>query len=533
MKGGERMAMALRAKKWLFLLPLGGILTALCLVLPKIGALQWFTLVPSLLWLFSRDPDKKWRAGRWYGAGVLYYLAFYLVIYHWFFYLYPMEFAGATKGEAAVLVVICWLGLSLLQTVFSSLVFPLFGLLFRTRAVRKWPFLLPFLFAAQYTVAEWSQTFTWMGVPWARLALGQLECGFLINSASLFGSYFLTFALVAFNGLLAWCLLHPQKLRLGAIGAATVLLFTVISGAVGLAVNDVNEGKPLVVAAVQGNVGTEQKWSQASNEQTYAVYEKYTAEAAAAGATVVVFPETFLPYTLTYYNSTGEFVIGLAEKYNVTILCGAFHHEEDERYNGMFVVYPTGAIGETVYAKRRLVPFGEFVPWRPLIEILIPPLATMGMLADDLCAGKDAAVIDTPYGALGGLICFDSIYEELTRDSVREGAQLLILPTNDSWFTDSAGVYMHEGQARLRAIESGRWIVRAADTGVSAVIDPDGNAHDELPPLVEGVSVATAYVSDARTLYSYIGNLIVYVMIAALVALSVSELVLYRKRRIA
>ena len=526
------MSARLQDKKWLFLLPLGGILTGLCLVFPKIGFLQWISMVPALCWLFSRDTSAKWRPGRLYGAGALYFLSYYLVIYHWFFYLYPMTFAGVTKGEAAVLVLICWLGLSLLQTVFSSLIFPLFGALVRTRVMRKWGVLVPFLFAMQYVVAEWGQTFTWMGVPWARLPLGQLESGFFLNSASLFGSYFLTLALVCVNALVAWCMLHTDRLRFCAIATASVLGVSATAGAIGLAVNKTDRGEAIVVAAVQGNVGTSEKWSQASNEKTYAVYERYTAEAAARGATVVVFPETFLPYSLTHTGATGTFVKRLAAEYNVTILCGAFHTDDTGEYNAMFTVYPNGEIDETVYAKRRLVPFGEHVPWRPVIEFLIPPLASMGMLADDLTPGTDSAIVDAPFGRVGGLICFDSIYEALTLQSVRDGAQILVLPTNDSWFTDSAGVRMHLGQARLRAIESGKWIVRSADTGISAVIDPDGNTYDEIPALEPGVSIATAYVSDARTLYSYIGNLIVYLMIAALLALPASELALwYRQKR--
>ncbi len=524
----------LQSKKCIFLLPLSGVLTALCLVFPKLGFLQWVAMVPMLLYLFSRDVTVRRAPLRAWGAGALYFLSYYLVIYHWFFALYPMEFAGVTEGEAALLVVVCWLGLSLLQTLFSSLIFPIFALLCRAWTLRRWQVLVPFVFAAQYTVAEWSQTLTWLGVPWARLPLGQLEGGFLLGSASLLGPYFLTFALVAVNALLAFALLHAERRRFAAIALAATFLLTLSLGAVGTLVNDPEKGERITVAAVQGNVGSSQKWSGASRDQTYRVYEKYTAEAAAAGAELVVFPETFLPYELTETNSTGVFVRGLAKRYGVTILCGAFSYEDEGDYNAVFTVHPDGSIDEVTYAKRHLVPFGEYVPMRPVIEFLLPVLADIGMLSSDLTPGKDAAIVTLEKGRVGALICFDSIYEELTRDSVREGAQLLVLPTNDSWFTDSAAVYMHAGQARLRAIESGRWIVRSADTGVSAVIDPRGEQHDVQPPLVEGVSIATARMSNARTLYSYIGNLFVYLLAAALLAIpavSLLRAIYNRKKR--
>ena len=283
-------------KKWLFLLPLGGILTALCLVLPSLGFLQWLTMAPALVWLFAavaREQRLRYRA--FYGAGALYFLPFYLTIYHWFFYLYPMEFAGISPGAAAGLVLICWIGLSLLQAIFSALVFPLFSYLSHTRFLRRVPLALPFLFAAQYTVSEWSQTFTWMGVPWARLPLGQIDMGVLPNSAALFGSYFLTFALVLCNALIAYVILYREKWRFCAISAATVLIFSFASGAIGYAAAQVQQGEGIVVAVVQGNVGSSQKWNEANNQQTKQIYTRYTAEAVAAGAQLVIFPETFLP----------------------------------------------------------------------------------------------------------------------------------------------------------------------------------------------------------------------------------------------
>ncbi len=519
-------------KKWLLLLPLGGILTALCLVLPSIVFLQWVTMTPALVWLFAavaREQRLRYRA--FYGAGVLYFLPFYLTIYHWFFYLYPMEFAGVTPAAAMALVFTCWVGLSVLQTIFSALVFPLFSYLSHTRLLRRVPLLLPVLFAAQYAVAEWGQTFTWMGVPWARLVLGQVEMGFMVNSATFFGTYFLTFLLVLCNAFLAYLVLYREKWRLCAIACVAAVAFATVTGAIGYAVANPAKGEPLVVAAVQGNIGSSQKWDSQSTQKTMVVYEKYTAEAAAAGAEIVVFPETFLPYVLTEGNSVGKYVKDLAIRYQVTILCGAMHYGEEGRYNAMFVIYPDGSIDEEIYFKRNLVPFGEYVPWRPFIELVLPILSDINMLSSDFAAGEDSALIHTPYGTVGGLICFDSIYERLTLDSVQDGAEILVLPTNDSWFTDSAAVYMHSAQARLRAIESGRWIVRSADTGISSVIDPRGASHEQLEPLVEGVSIYTAYTSDTRTVYSYIGNSFVYLLIAALVALPVSELVLFLKKK--
>ena len=520
-------------KKWAYraLLPLGGVLTAICLVFPYVGFLEWLTLVPSLYILFHTVAQGEIRLRRLWGMGFVFFYSFYLVIYHWFLALYPMEFAGVSKGTALLLVLFCWLGLSLLQAFFSSLIFPLFGWLVRTPLLRKHPILTPFLFAAQWTVSEWSQTLTWAGVPWARLPLGQIEYGVVAGAASLFGSYLITFALVAVNGLVAYAILHRRRLRFCGICAATVLACVLIAGGIGYATARPQQGAPIAVAAVQGNVGSSGKWTGDSLKRSYEIYEKYTREAAQAGAQIVAFPETFIPQGINDRSSLGNYVKDLAKTYDITIVCGAFDYTDGGDYNAAFTVHPDGTINETVYAKRHLVPFGEYVPMRKFVEFVFPPLADIGMLTEDLQAGTDSAVVTTDMGRFGTMICFDSIYEELARDSLRDGAQFFVLPTNDSWFTDSAAVYMHSRQARLRAIETGRWIVRSADTGISSVISPTGESLDEQPPLVEGMSRATLYARDTRTLYSYIGNVFVYLLIDALLALALTPVCAWWLRR--
>lgn len=519
-------------------LPLSALLMGLCLLFPAVGALQWVALIPALCYLF-RHVKRGVRLRRIYALGLLYFGVYYLVAWHWFTELYPMEFAGITKGEAIVLIAICWFGLSLLQTVLSALLFPVFALLCRHRLAGRYPLLKPFLFASAYTVAEWAQTLTWAGVPFARLSLGQSSCGIFFNSAALFGSYFITFSIVLLNGLLAFAVLHVKRalrpVRLAALCAAAVLLLDLGAGLAGYLTADIaSEGEGIIVAAVQGNVGTENKWTTESDQRSREVYEKYTAEAAAAGAQLVLFPETFMPYRLAAGTQLGIYVKELAVKYQVTICCGGFHYDNAESgyYNGLFTVYPDGTISDTVYAKRRPVPFGEYVPMRGLIEVLLPPLADMSMLGSDVDPGTETAIVETVVGRVGGLICFDSIYEDLTLATVRDGAELICLATNDSWFLDSAGVRMHHRHARLRAVESGRYIIRAADTGISSIIAPDGSTAAEQPALTEGVSVSTVKPIASRTLYSYIGNLLVYLLIAAELALAADgALRVLRKRK--
>jgi apolipoprotein N-acyltransferase len=160
------------------------------------------------------------------------------------------------------------------------------------------------------------------------------------------------------------------------------------------------------------------------------------------------------------------------------------------------------------------VPFGEFVPFRNLVMTLVPPLAEINTLAEDIPAGEDSVVFDLEVGQVGSLICFDSIYERNAMDSLQNGAQLLAVSTNDSWFTDSRGVWMHHAQSQLRAIETGRYVVRSANTGVSSVINDRGEVLESLAPLKTGYVLETARISDRVTVYSVIGNVFAYACIS-------------------
>lgn len=528
---GLRNVVKLTTYPWI--LPISGALTALPLLFPKAGVFGFVSMVPCLLFLFFAVEKGTVRVRRFYRYGFFYFFPFYFVNYYWFLALYPMSFAGITKVQAAVTVVLCWVGLTLLHSVISACLFPLFAALCRTDPVKKLPLMMPFLFSGLYAVLEWCLTHTFVGVPWARLALGQIEMPFLPNSAALFGTYFITFCLCLFNGLIAFLVLHPGGRRRAAILAVSVLALNTVCGVIGYCTADVGKGEGLVVAAVQGNIGSSEKWNAEYSQKTKEVYERYTAQAAAQGADMVVFPETFLPYNMDEGSPLREYVRGVASTYGVTVRCGAFSKGENgEEYNAVFTVYPDGTVDDAVYKKRKLVPFGEYVPFRRVAEVIVPVFADIGMLTEDLTPGTGSELVNTEWGSIGTLICFDSIYETLTLQSVRDGANVMILPTNDSWFTDSAAAYMHNNQARYRAIESNRYFVRAADTGITDIITPRGETEGVLKPMIEGMTVGTVYKNTGRTLYSYIGNLFVYLLIAAIAALPLSRLVVsvYRKK---
>ena len=504
--------------KWRWIiLPLGGMLFALTVIFPQVGLLEWVALIPALLSILTLTADPTVRYRRLYGLGLGFFWPFYIIGFHWFFYMYPLDFADMSRPASAVVVTVACLGLSLFQALGAALLFPLMGKAIRGKWLSRHTLLHPILFACLWTSLEWWQAHSgWSGVPWARLSLGQAELVPALQSASVFGSYFITFLIVAVNGFLAYLLLHPSKRILCGALAAGLFLGNLGFGAVRMATLT-HEGAPVKVAAIQGNKGSLDFWGVGTMSEVMEVYGDLSREAAAAGAELIVWPETCIPANVDREAWVYEYVTNLSRQCGVPILCGLFTRVAEGSnadYNSIVVALPDGSLHGTVYNKRNPVPFGEFVPFRTIVMTLIPPLANINTLGEDIPAGEDSVVMDLEPGNVGPLICFDSIYEQNALDSIGNGAQLLAVSTNDSWFRDSRGVWMHHAQSQLRAIETGRYVVRAANTGVSSVISDSGEVLGTLEPLKTGYVLEEAYLSNRVTVYSVIGNVFAYACVA-------------------
>ena len=266
-------------RKWL-ILPLGGILFALTVIFPQIGSFEWIALIPALLAILTLIPDPTVKYRRLYGLGLVFFWPFYAVNFHWFFYMYPLDFAGMSRPASAVVVTVACLGLSLFQALGAALLFPLMGVATRGKWLSKHTILHPILLACLWTALEWWQAHSgWSGVPWARLAIGQAENVLSLQSAAIFGSYFITFLVVAVNGLLAYMFLHPSRRVLCAALAAGLVFGNMAFGAIRMAaVKDM--GEPVKVAAIQGNKGSLENWSSGTMDQVLEVYGDLAREAA-------------------------------------------------------------------------------------------------------------------------------------------------------------------------------------------------------------------------------------------------------------
>ena len=346
----------------------------------------------------------------------------------------------------------------------------------------------------------------------------------MIQSASLFGSLFTGLIIAATNACAVMAFIKFRengpvpRIRVNYYAAVAVSIAAAnfAFGFLSLLYSG-DVGTPVSVALIQGNIASGDKW-QGSIYDTFDIYSSLTQEAVEKHMpSIIIWPETVVNVKLKNYSDLYNSMRQLAMESEAIIMVGTFDAKTDEttgeskNYNAIFTFYPDGSVGEEPYYKRHPVPFGEYLPWEDFFRRFFPLVANIRIYDSEITPGSGAALTETPFGKIGGLVCFDSIYETLTLDSVREGASLIALVTNDSWYRDSAAASQHNNHAVLRAVESGRYVARAANTGISSIISPHGKTIDSLGALETGYVTGNVYFYGERTLYSYIGNLIVWI----------------------
>lgn len=493
----------------LLLMLCSGVLMGLTLIFPgKLGALQWVAYIPLGISLDAIVNDKKTSYLGAYFYGFAFFMFLYIINYHWFWSMYPLEFTGLSRPYALCVIILASIGLPALAAFSGGFTFVLTLFAKRSRTLSRYPFVPSLIFALSYAFFEWTQIHFFTGVPWGRLAIGQTGNSIVLSSVSFFGSYFLSFMIVLVNMSLAYALKKRRRKSFAVSFAALALVFCMGIG--GYALSFSGEGETVKAAAIQGNMSSQEKWKEDSTSIASQKYTELTEKAIAEGASIIVWPESVFPHSAMHYTAY-RCVTNLTEKYDIELYYGCIAYDENRNYNAMLKAEGGNIDLENMYFKRHLVPFGEYVPLRNIVSMIFPMLDQISMLEDDVTAGDSSNLFDSKYGKIGALICFDSIYEDVTLDAVRDGAELIVVGTNDSWFYDSAGVYMHNAQAQIRACEVGRCIVRSANTGISSIIDARGNIVDLEDPLVEGYAAGEVTMRSGRTLYSYIGNLFVYI----------------------
>jgi apolipoprotein N-acyltransferase len=375
--------------------------------------------------------------------------------------------------------------------------------------------------ASLWAALEFLRSSLLTGFPWNLLVYSQHRNLPLIQVASVTGVYGVSFMVMAVNAALARAVLTWKSWSRLLAPLATVGLF--LAGVVGYGWlwPPPEASSPVMrVALVQGNIDQEVKWDPAWQDQTLTIYGELTREAARRRPQLIVWPEAAVPFFLRE-DPRQALIHDMARASGAYLLMGAPDRQAGQPRNTAFLIGPEGRmLGR--YDKRHLVPFGEYVPLRQLL-FFVNPLAggTIGTFAP----GDEATVFSTPSGRFGVVICYEAIFPDEVRDFFRGGADFLVNITNDAWFGRSEALAQHLAMAAFRAVENRAYLIRAGNTGISAIVAPDGRIVQASGLFTPAVLSGAIIPRTGESFYTRYGDLFAWGTMGVALAVILAALV--------
>ena len=485
----------------------------LALSFPTFGhpAIGWVALTPLLVALHGgsrpfllRAFSLGWIAGVVYFAATLYWITNVMTMY------------GGLQPVVAVLVnALLVFYLALFPALFAVVVRRL-GFSFGPRALMAAPFV--------WVATELGRTHLFTGFPWVLLGYSQVTTVPVAQIASVFGVYGVSALVASVSAAAALsAITRSMRMRIEAVGAVVILVFAAAAwgGARAARAELTREGVSVKVGLVQGNASEQQRRDPVDGPRLVQDHIRLSRQAIGGGAELVLWPESALtPYRFDDPAAAG-LVRRLAREGRASILIGSDQVERgqpDRWFNSAFLV---GADGSDAgfYRKMHLVPFGEYVPLRNLLFFAAPLVEAIG---SGFAAGEDPTILPVNGHAISVAICYEVVYPSLVRQFVLRGSELLATITNDAWFGRTSAPYQHFAQASMRAIEEGRYLIRAANTGVSGIVDPYGRVLERTDIFQQAVLVGQARFLTGTTVYARYGDFFAYACVVLTVLLLVT-----------
>lgn len=425
------------------------------------GWLAWVALVPLFGALREREP------GQAFGLGWLAGAACFVPGLAWLTNVKPLG-PGALPA---------WLGLAAWCALFPAI----FAWAAAHGLRRGWP--LPVLWIpALWVLGEHLRETLLGGFPWMGLGSSQYLNQALLPLAAALGQTGLHYAVALGNAVIHASLWRPDWLLGWARSASAMLVLLFLAALAGWQASEQRAwaqgpgaGPGVRVAVVQGGIDLDQAWDQAYRRRLMDTYLGLSAQAVQQGARLLLWPESAFPGFLSEDSPEARELKAFAAAQGVDLVVGSTLEQAGRYSNSAVWVDAQG--GTRSYAKRHLVPFGEFMPFRdaaPLLDLALERAGVVGF-----SPGEGPGRFETAGFSVKPLICYESIFPDLARQGGQAG--LLAVLTVDTWYGRSAGPVWHASQSALRAVEQGTWLARSAATGISLFASPDGRLLSPIP----------------------------------------------------
>lgn len=477
---------------------------------PKFGTglLAWIALVPLLQALHRKTPYQGFLTGFVCGfiayVGIIYWIAYVVVHY---------GYLPLSVGVAAMLLLSAYMALYV--ALFTA------GIVYlRARGVS------PILSAPPlWTSLEYAKSHLFTGFPWENLGYSQYLMTTLIQAADITGVFGLSFAIVLIN-VVIFDLMDALKSetkrkyqirRVMTEVVAGVLLLALLCGYGMFRMRDVEkslvQAPRMPVSLIQGNIDQSVKWNPAFQRETVRIYSTLTRQAAPSAGGLIVWPETAAPFFFQDRNEMHLEVSLLPGMTGDWLLFGSPRYEKEGLglvlLNSAFLLSPDG-ITAGRYDKVHLVPYGEYVPLRRFFPFIKKLVAGIG----DFRSGPGYEPLTMQWNGrprtLGVMICYEGILAEAARTYRQKGAGLLVNITNDAWFGDTSAPHQHLSMTIFRSVENRLYLLRAANTGISAVVDPAGRIEMRSALFERTAIKGSVAFMDGKTFYSVYGDVFVY-----------------------
>lgn len=460
------------------------------------GVVAWIALIP-LFWAI-KDVNSIWQGmllgfitGLVCHIGLIYWITYVVVNY---------GYLPVYLGIIIMLLLACYL--SFYTALFAA------GILFLRQKIALF-FAAPVL----WVCLEYCKSYLLTGFPWENLGYSQYLNHYLVQFADITGVFGLSFLIVLANAAL-FELIIKKSAREFIFAAAVVLIIAgvLIYGANrSKQVNEVlQKAAGIEVSLIQGNINQSIKWNDGYRKETIDIYERLSLQNAPEKEGLFVWPETALPFNYQDVDQFHEQVRDISLKTKNWFIFGSTSYENSKDntnfYNSAYLLSPEGEI-KGRYDKVHLVPYGEYVPLRNVFPFIKKLTAGMG----DFSSGTGYYPLNIDKKKIGVLICYEGILPFAAATYKKEGAELLVNITNDAWFGATSAPFQHFSMAVFRAVETRLYLIRAANTGISAIINPQGEIVAQTDIFEKAAIKRNVKYSNIKTIYAEYGDFLVII----------------------
>jgi len=475
-----------------------GFITGMAMQPLFLGFFAWFGLIPLLKKLIDNHNLKQDLI-----SAFVWGITYHLTVIHWM---------ALNIGTTPVIAV----GTLIFSVIFLTMNPMLIVFIWSLSKKQLWIF--PFVWVS----VEYIRSFGVMGFPWISLANTQSDYLILIQNVEITGIYGISFWLLLVNtaGFIFFRDREMKSLKM----FIPVIIFPWINGFFLLPdIPDTEEdhSNEISVASIQPNIDLLQKWKKGSAEENFQNILKMCEPAINDNVDLLIWPESSISaYPLKRDKKYLEMIQSSLNGHETKLLTGIPHYEREDtgiNYYNAAVLIDEKNVSE-VYKKIQLVPGAEYIP----MSGMIPGIKKLNFGQANFTHGVDPLVYQINNSKFGTVICFESTFPQLVRKFVQNGAEFLVIVVNDGWYERAPEPQQHAKQSIFRAIETRRWVIRCANTGISQVVDPAGNIRHQLLLKKAGSMRAVITPENVITFYTHFGNIF-----AGLILLCTFSIVLY------